>query len=98
MRLYSISTDVLSNSVSPSMSPVVPTSTTGIVFHYTIHKHITFCLHTAVTLSIIVSAPFIFIMGISVVVVTIMLIIKCSHWKNNRPGECTVQSTIQYLG
>ena len=36
-KLYSRSTDMLSNSVSPSMSPVVPTSTTGIVFQYTIH-------------------------------------------------------------
>ena len=31
-RLYSRSTVMLSNSVSPSMSPVVPTSTTGTVF------------------------------------------------------------------
>ena len=36
-RLYSRSTDMLSNSVSPSMSPVAPQLTTGIVFQYTIH-------------------------------------------------------------
>ena len=77
------------------MSPVVPTSTTGIVFQYTIQKLITFCLRTAVTLSILLSAPIIFIMGISVVmVVTIMFIVKRSHRKNNRPGECTVH----YMG